>query len=298
MGSPCELRLYADSNNAAEQISLGAIAEIDRLEKKYSRYRDDSVTTAINRSAGSAQGIDVDNETVKLLNYAQVGYEQSDGLFDNSSGILRNAWDFRSSKLPKQIDLDVLLPLIGWDNIDWNAPFLRLPHDGMELDFGGYVKEYAADVAANYCRHEGIEGGLVNLGGDICVIGPHLDGSAWKVGIRHPRNPNMPMSFVFLSKGGLASSGDYERFMIVEGIRYGHILNPKTGWPVNSLASASVVADQCVVAGTSSTIAMLKGEEQGVQWLAELGLPYICMNQNQNIFGTLKRVADINDKQE
>lgn len=295
MGSPCELRLYANSKASAQEIATDTIAEIDRLEKKYTRYRDDSITTAINNSAGSKQGINVDDETAKLLNYAQVGYEQSEGLFDITSGILRKAWDFRSYIVPDQSDINALLPLIGWNKVEWNAPLLRLPLVDMELDFGGYVKEYAADVAANKCIQAGIKGGLVNLGGDICIIGPHPDGNAWKVGIRHPRNPNMPMSFVYLSKGGLASSGDYERFMIVEGVRYGHILNPKTGWPVNSLASASVYAEQCIVAGTSSTIAMLKGEDHGIQWLEELGLPYICMNQQKKIFGTLKRVTDINE---
>ena len=295
MGSPCELRLYANSKASAQEIATDTIAEIDRLEKKYTRYRDDSITTAINNSAGSKQGINVDDETAKLLNYAQVGYEQSEGLFDITSGILRKAWDFRSYIVPNQSDINALLPLIGWNKVEWNAPLLRLPLVDMELDFGGYVKEYAADVAANKCIQAGIKGGLVNLGGDICIIGPHPDGNAWKVGIRHPRNPNMPMSFVYLSKGGLASSGDYERFMIVEGVRYGHILNPKTGWPVNSLASASIYAEQCIVAGTSSTIAMLKGEDYGIRWLEELGLPYICMNQQEKIFGTLKRVTDINE---
>ena len=96
-----------------------------------------------------------------------------------------------------------------------------------------------------------------------------------------------------LSNGGLASSGDYERFMMVDGVRYAHILNPQTGWPVNSLASTSVCAEQCVVAGTSSTIAMLKGEQQGALWLEELGLPYLCMNQKQKIFGTLKPVNSL-----
>ena len=295
MGSPCELRLYANSKASAQEIATDTIAEIDRLEKKYTRYRDDSITTAINNSAGSKQGINVDDETAKLLNYAQVGYEQSEGLFDITSGILRKAWDFRSYIVPDQFDINALLPLIGWNKVEWNAPLLRLPLVDMELDFGGYVKEYAADVAANKCIQAGIKGGLVNLGGDICIIGPHPDGNAWKVGIRHPRNPNMPMSFVYLSKGGLASSGDYERVMIVEGVRYGHILNPKTGWPVNSLASASIYAEQCIVAGTSSTIAMLKGEDHGIRWLEELGLPYICMNQQEKIFGTLKRVTDINE---
>ena len=297
MGSPCELHLYAERKNEAEEISSQAISEIDRLEKKYSRYRDDSIATVINNSAGSKQGIEVDDETARLLNYAHVGFEQSDGLFDITSGILRKAWNFRANVLPNQSDINTLLPLIGWNKIEWNAPSLRLPEVGMELDFGGYVKEYAADVAANYCLQAGIECGLINLGGDICIIGPHPNGNAWKVGIRHPRNPSIPMSFVFLSKGGLASSGDYERFMIVKGVRYGHILNPKTGWPVNSLASASVYAEQCVVAGTSSTIAMLKGENHGVRWLQELGLPYICMNQQEKIFGTLKRVTEINNNE-
>jgi len=288
MGSPCELRIYASTENFAKQVSTEVSTEIQRLEKKYSRYLDDSVTTKINNSAGGKNSIEVDEETALLLNYAQVGFEQSDGLFDITSGILRKVWDFHSQKLPAQTAIESLLPLIGWDKLEWNPPKLRLPTIGMELDFGGYVKEYAADVAANVCHAAGIKGGLVNLGGDICIIGPHSDGKPWKVGIRHPRNPNMPMSFVMLSNGGLASSGDYERFMIVDGVRYAHILNPQTGWPVKSLASTSVCAEQCVVAGTSSTIAMLKGEQQGSRWLEELGLPYLCMNQKQKIFGTLK----------
>ena len=293
MGSPCELRLYADDENFAKHVANNAITEVYRLEKKYSRYRDDSVTAKINNSAGDKNGMVVDAETALLLNYAQVGFEQSDGLFDISSGILRRAWDFRSQQLPSQSEIDALLPLIGWNKLRWNPPHLCLPLEGMELDFGGYVKEYAVDVAANFCRGENVQGGLVNLGGDICIIGPHPNGDAWKVGIRHPRKPDMPMSFVLLANGGLASSGDYERFMVVDGIRYAHILNPKTGWPVNSLASASVYAEQCVVAGTSSTIAMLKGEEKGVAWLEGLGLPYICMNQKAEIYGTLKRVSEL-----
>ena len=293
MGSPCELKLYACQKDKAKQIALDAMAEINRLEKKYSRYRDDSVTSAINLSAGKKNGIEVDEETSRLLDYAQVGYEQSDGLFDITSGILRRVWDFRSNTLPNQSDIDEILPLIGWNKIAWSSPWLQLPMDGMELDFGGYVKEYTADVTANFCSQAGIKGGIVNLGGDICVIGPHPDSSSWKVGIRHPRQPDVPMSFVFLKSGGLASSGDYERYMMVDGVRYAHILNPKTGWPVKSLANTSVYAPQCVVAGTSSTIAMLKGDVEGVQWLEELGLPYICMNQDEEIFGTLKRVENL-----
>jgi len=290
MGSPCELRLYAQAEELANLVAKRVTNEIYRLEQKYSRYREDSVTSKINNSAGNHTGIKLDAETALLLNYAQVGFEQSDGLFDITSGILRKAWNFRAQKIPTQKQIEDLLPLIGWAKVHWQAPQLCLPLYGMEIDFGGYVKEYAADVAANLCRAEGVTGGLINLGGDICIIGPHPDGTPWKVGIRHPRKPDTPMSFIMMSKGGLASSGDYERFMIVDGVRYAHILNPLTGWPVNSLASTSVCAEQCVVAGTSSTIAMLKGEQQGVAWLQELGLPYLCMSQQEQVFGTLKPV--------
>ena len=164
MGSPCELRLYANDKKTASQIANDAIAEVNRLEKKYSRYRNDSVTTKINNSAGNKNGIKIDTETALLLNYAQVGYEQSAGLFDITSGILRKAWDFRSNKIPEQQEIEALLPLIGWNKLIWNPSILCLPLQGMELDFGGYVKEYAADVAANFCILAGIQGGLVNLG--------------------------------------------------------------------------------------------------------------------------------------
>ena len=157
MGSPCELKFYASQKDDAQGIASDAIAEINRLEKKYSRYRDDSVTTAINLSAGNKHGIEIDDETARLLDYAQVGFEQSDGLFDITSGILRQVWDFRSNTIPTQSDIERILPLIGWDKLEWNSPRLRLPLFGMELDFGGYVKEYTADVTANYCAKAGIE---------------------------------------------------------------------------------------------------------------------------------------------
>jgi thiamine biosynthesis lipoprotein len=95
------------------------------------------------------------------------------------------------------------------------------------------------------------------------------------------------MASITLAAGGIASSGDYERFMIVDGVRYGHILDPRTGWPVNSLAAVSVVASHCLIAGTASTIAMLKGADEGPAWLDELGLPYLRMDQDQKISGTL-----------
>jgi thiamine biosynthesis lipoprotein len=117
---------------------------------------------------------------------------------------------------------------------------------------------------------------LVELGGDICVIGPHPDGSPWRVGVRHPRRADTPMAVVDLASGGIASSGDYERYMVVEGQRYAHLLDARSGWPVQGMAAVSVIAPSCLIAGTASTIAMLHGADAR-GWLAALGLPHLSM---------------------
>ena len=136
-------------------------------------------------------------------------------------------------------------------------------------------------------RAQGIEHGFVELGGDIAVIGPHPDGSPWRIGVRHPRKPDTALAMLELYEGALASSGYYERSITVDGLRYGHILNPKTGWPVQSLASVSVVAPQCLLAGTATTVAMLK-ESAAKDWLQMLELPYLAVTDEAAIFGTLK----------
>lgn len=287
MGSPCELRFYAHSTGLADVAHAAAVAMIEQLEARYSRYRPDSLTSRINAAAGTGEWVPVDAETAGLIDYAQQVWQQSEGLFDITSGILRQAWDFRVPRLPAQRDIDALLPLIGWEKVEWRATRIRLPIAGMELDFGGFVKEYAADAAARALREQGIEHGFVELGGDIAVIGPHPDGSPWRIGVRHPRQPDTALAMLELHQGALASSGDYERSITVDGLRYGHILNPKTGWPVQSLAGVSVVAPQCLLAGTATTVAMLK-QGDAKDWLQMLELPYLAVTAEAAVFGTLR----------
>ncbi len=285
MGSPCEIRLYGAR---ADEIAAGAQAEIARLEAKYSRYRDDSLATRINRSAGDARGVELDAETARLLDYAATAWRESGGRFDITSGILRRAWNFKASRVPTQHEISALLPLIGWDKLTWRAPRIVLPLAGMELDFGGYVKEYAADLAAAKCRELGARHGLIDLGGDLAVVGPHPDGRPWRLGVRDPRAPARALVELALHGGGLATSGDYERCMIVDGVRYGHILDPRTGWPVAGLASVTVAAEACLVAGTLTTSAMLRGK-QGGAWLDALGAAAVYVAENGAVAGSLAR---------
>ncbi len=288
MGTPCDIQLFARNPARAREAADAVIADVQRLEALYSRYRETSFLSEINRAAALGGSIQVDEETAALLDYAVTCYEQSDGLFDITSGILRQAWTFQAGRLPEQRLIDELLEKIGWHKVKWQRPMLSFFVPGMELDLGGVVKEYAVDRAATLCLSHGVRHGVINLGGDIKVIGPRADGSPWRVGIRHPRQQDGLLDTIDLYQGALASSGDYERCIMVNGVRYGHVLNPKTGWPVRHLAAVSVVGDFCVVAGSASTIAMLK-EDEGKAWLEDLGLPCLWVDVNGNVGGTLDR---------
>jgi thiamine biosynthesis lipoprotein len=290
MGSPCEIQLFAKNLGQARRIANSAITDVNRLEALYSRYRSDSFLSAINRVAAAGGSITVDEETAGLLNYAATCHDQSDGLFDITSGILRRAWDFKSGKLPDQTQVEALLDKVGWHKLRWHPPVLEFPIPAMEVDFGGVVKEYTVDRAAALCWEAGVRHGIVNLGGDIKIIGPRADGSPWRIGIRHPRNKDGLLETLLLHEGALASSGDYERCIVLDGVRYGHVLNPKTGWPVRHLAAISVVGDFCVVAGSASTIAMLK-EDSGSGWLEELGLPHLWVDVDGQSGGSLVTLA-------
>lgn len=286
MGSPCEFRFYAPASDGSRLAQL-AEQRLLALEQKYTRYRPDSLISRINAAAGSGKAIAVDEETARLLDYAAVLFEQSDGMFDITSGILRRAWDFRSGQLPVQENVSALLPLIGWQQVQWKAPTIYLPKAGMELDVGGFVKEYATDQISQLLHSLGVVHGLVNLGGDIRVIGPHPDESPWIVGIQHPRIAGRAIARVPLVQGALATSGDYERFMLVNGVRYCHLLNPSTGWPVAArYASASVLAPQCLLAGSFSTIALLKSQQEP-DWLAQSGIDFLLVDQDLGLQGNI-----------
>jgi thiamine biosynthesis lipoprotein len=235
------------------------------------------------RKGGS---ITVDAETAGLLDYVATCWEQSDGLFDVTSGVLRRAWVLNDQVLPDPKLIESLLCRVGWQRLIWEKPKLSFPESGLELDLGGAVKEYAVDRVAGLCWDAGIRHGLINLGGDIRVIGPHPNGSPWAIGIRHPRDPHAIARTVFMRRGAMASSGDYERCIVIDGRRYGHVLNPKTGWPVSVLASVSVVAEFCVVAGSASTIAMLM-ETAGPKWLEGMGVKYCWVDVKGESGGNL-----------
>ncbi len=282
MASPCEIRLDQAQGEGPGKLSrdaalVQAMAEVHRVEAKYSRYRAESVISQINATAGQAEALAVDDETAALLDFAATLHTDSEGRFDVSSGVLRRAWDFNGSTLPSDAQLAALQALVGWQRVQWDDHAIRLPQAGMELDFGGIGKEYAADRAASVLQGLGFTQGYVNLGGDIRVLGPRPDGQPWRFGIQHPRRPQALIAHIEVAQGALATSGDYERFLIHNGRRYGHILDARTGWPVQHWQSVSVVAPACVAAGALTTIAMLMGD-QALDFLRAQGVAFLAVD--------------------
>lgn len=277
MGSACALHLVHEDAARLRGAAATAEAEVRRIEHKYSRYRSDSLLSRIARAAGGGRAIEVDPETAGLLNYAAGLHACSEGLFDISSGVLRRAWDFRRAQRPDPALLQSCLALVGWDKVDWDGRSLYLPQQGMELDFGGIGKEYAVDRVAALLLELGIQQGYVNLGGDIRVLGPRPDGEPWRFGIQHPRQPDQLLGHLALHQGALATSGDYERYFELDGRRYCHVLDPRSGEPVAHWQSVSVVAPLCSAAGAASTLTMLM-QAGGLQYLDREGLPYLAVD--------------------
>ena len=278
MGSDCAVHLCGETVQTAERFAAAAENEVRRIEARYSRYRGDSELARINAVAATGGSIEIDAEMFGLINYARACFAKSDGAFDITSGLLRTVWDFSASRLPDHESIEAVLPLIGLDKVTLSNGQLHFGHPGMEIDFGGLGKEYAADRAAEVCTGLGARHGFIDLGGDIRVIGSQPDGLPWRIGIRHPRAADKIAAEISLSNGALATSGDYERFIEVDGQRYCHILDPRTGWPSHGLSSVTVISDRCLVAGRLSTTAMLRGKE-GAAWLQGLGVRHTVIDE-------------------
>jgi len=276
MASTCEVVLEADHADDAQQLASAAMQEVQRIERSYSRYLQDSIVARINAAAGH-DWVQCDAETLSLLQFADQMHRQSGGLFDITSGVLRRAWNFAGQILPKETSLEALMPLIGWSQVEREGERVRLPKVGMELDFGGFGKEYAADRSAALLQQMGVRHGYINLGGDMRAVGPRPDGTPWLMGIQHPRERQRLLATQQLLTGGLATSGDYERYMDVGGQRYCHILHPRTGWPVQHWQTVSVTAPLAVLAGCISTITMLK-QDEGLDFLRATGCSFLAVD--------------------
>ncbi len=259
MASPCDVLLEIKDESLAQEVLNAVADEAWRIEDKFSRYKKDNIIFQINHSPGVA--VVIDEETSRLLDFANELFEISEGLFDVTSGVLRQLWTFDGSdNVPERKQLKKLLKNIGWQKVIRENATLILPK-GMEIDLGGIGKEYAVDRCVQIIRQKTKQSVLVNFGGDLAMSAVRKNKACWSVG-RLITGSEEACGIFRLYSGAIATSGDANRYLLKDGVRYSHILNPLTGWPViNAPHTVSVAAPTCVEAGMMSTLAMLQGGE-------------------------------------
>ncbi len=271
MASPCEVIIHSEDPKLAFHMADSISAEAWRIEDTYSRYQSNNAIYRINNACGKS--VEVDEELAGLLNFANTCWQLSDGAFDITSGVLRRIWHFDGSdQIPSVAQVNNLLPLVGWCKCQWDGRNLTLP-EGMEIDLGGVGKKYAVDRAAGIASQLSDVPVLINFGGNLRANRPPIGARAWQVGIESHASDETSAA-IELAAGSLATSGGAKRFLVKDGIRYGHVLDPRTGWPVKGAAdSVTVGRGQCIEAGFLATLALLKGGNAEV-FLSEQDCPH------------------------
>lgn len=277
MASPCEILIDVDTEQASDysekqlEATIRAVyEEAKRIEQKFSRYVKGNVVDQMNNSDGTP--LVLDDETSRLMDFAFQCYQLSDGLFDISSGVLRKVWTFDGSdQVPSKHSIQPILNNIGLNKLHWHSPHLKMPAD-MELDFGGIGKEYAVDCCLKLATETVPLPILINFGGDLACNGPRKNNTPWQVGIESVGG-GAPAA-IRLPHGALATSGDARRYLMKDGVRYSHILNPLTGSSVlGAPRSITIAAPTCIEAGLMSTMAMLQGHD-AAEFLNHQDIPH------------------------
>ena len=275
MANPCELLIETQDYRLANEVATLAAGEALRIERKYSRYRDDGIVSTINRANGKS--ISLDDETAQLIDFSTALWRLSESAFDITSGVLRHIWKFTEpTSVPTADAVAAMLERVGWHRVTWRRPILHLPAT-MEIDLGGVGKEYAVDRAVMLIESLTDVPVLVNFGGDLRTAGQRPMSGSWQVGIESIAQHGRAQNLIKLESGALATSGDTRRCIEIGGQRFGHIIDARTGWPTqNAPRSITVAADTCSQAGSLTTLAMLQGNN-AESFLSSQGIRHWCL---------------------
>lgn len=284
------ITVLASSPEKAGTAMDAAHQELERLGRLLNFYAADSELTTINNNAG-IQPVKVAPETMEIIEAAIYAGEQTDGGFDVTVGPLVKLWDFKTNSVPSAASIAESLPLVGYKNIvvDHAASTVFLSQPGVRIDLGGIIKGFAADKAVEILKKHGIDDGIVAVAGDIKVFGRQLDGRPWHVGIQNPRQENgdaQLLATVDLEGVGISTSGDYQRYFMKDGIRYHHLLNPRTGYPESLCRSVTVIAPTAALTDAFATGIFVMGPEKGLDVLERLGMEGIIVDHQGEILMT------------
>jgi thiamine biosynthesis lipoprotein len=285
MATQCEVQYTAPAGDAqASRFEAAAEGWVHAFEAKFSRFQPGSIVSRINDAAG-VDWVSVDAETEGLLSMCDTLFFMTRGILDPSALPLIRIWNWKADPpvIPTAEAIAAALKLTGWPKVKREPGRVFLPQKGMALDFGGFGKEYAVDLVSLIAKDHGIRDCLVDFGHDLRGSGAPPGRPAWHIGLEDPEAPGTHWASVGLSNKSIASSGDYIRSFTLGGKRYGHIIDPRTGWPVaNGCTQATVIADTCLQAGMLSTSAFIGGVQLGLELIRSCpGAEGIIMTQKE-----------------
>ncbi len=291
MGNHFEITVVgADEQWANEKIDIG-VKEIQRIEKLLTTYAENSETNLINANAGIAP-VKVSEEIILLIERALRISNVTQGAFDISYGSVdKSLWNFDTTmtSLPSREIAKQSVRLINYKNIiiDKDASTVFLKQQGMRIGFGGIGKGYAAEQAKNVMRAAGVESGVVNASGDLTTWGLMPDGNKWTIGIVNPEMASSVFSYMNVSGLSVATSGNYEKYIMIDGVKYSHTINPKTGLPVTGIKSVTIVSTNAEIADAMATPVMIMGIEAGLDMINQIkDIEAIVIDDNNVLYAT------------
>lgn len=273
MGTSFSITVTAEDSFFAMRALDAGFAEIDRIEAAISSWRPGSETSRVNLEAGR-RSVRVSDDLFGLIERSLKVSALTEGAFDITFAALDPVWRFDGTmtRVPDSAAVAVSVVHVGWERIvlDPEARTVFLPDSGMRIGFGAIGKGFAADRVRGLLVGLGVEGGLVNAGGDLSTWGTEADGEPWTVAVADPAHPDEVLAWMDVSNRAVVTSGDYERYAELEGRRYAHILDPRTGWPVAGLRAVTVIGPDAERADALATALFVMGKERGLELAGRL----------------------------
>jgi len=291
MGNRFEITVVGDDRLWADKRIDDAVEEIKRIEKLFTTFDESSQTNLINRNAGIAP-VKVDRELYGLIERSKKISTLTQGAFDITYGSIdKRLWNFDKTmtSLPDAQTAKKLVRLINYRNVilDEKNCSVFLKEKGMRIGFGGIGKGYAAEKAKSLLQQKGVKSGIINAAGDLTAWGHQPNGKPWTIGIADPDTKRQAFSFLEITNTSIATSGNYEKFVLIDGKKYSHTIDPKTGLPVRGIKSVTIICPNAEIADAMATPVMIMGIKTGLDMLNQIkGIAGIVIDDNDKIYTT------------
>jgi len=285
-GRTCRLVVDNRDDRGAELLYL-CQDELKRLENKFSSFLPDSITSRINQSAGTGLFVPLDAEARSLFHSIDALWQESKHIFDPTTRILQNCYNNTGNLLATRDQLQEMLKLVGWRNLEITDSRAHLSGKGMLVDLNSCIRPYALDSVRKLLLKNEVDNAFIEMDQEVASIGKEPDGANWLVGVRVPKGPRAAIVRIKLNHKGFAIRGDFEQTVARDGEHFGRALSPVDGQPIPGLLSVAVIAENCLTACSAASVARLKTEATGLKWLEKLGLPWLAVDRQLNCHGPL-----------